>query len=332
MSEVSYKNLNERNDVINPENNCFVCGLRFGSAGILYTKKYQCTVCFCFICAECSSHTTENLETCKELRKCTFCFLNTIISQIVQDFKQNLELLAQETTLLELKIEESNRKLISKINKSNLAQERIIAFNASTSKDQADYKSLKSELKSLQTGLFNTIEELEESLKNIESAVSEKNKSKWLLEQDLKRSKETFESDHKLLASLKAQLGSLQDSYTIEMRTLESLNVLNKEKRLQKKLSSKEGKILYSIEEETTKLETIFHENQKIFEEIKKIQGNSKTNSIITFEEVSTNNEEEENIKEILIRIQNQKNQIFHLRSELASHDMQDKVCKCLII
>jgi uncharacterized small protein (DUF1192 family) len=87
------------------------------------------------------------------------------------------------------------------------------------------------------------------------------------------------------------------------------------------------------IEEDLEKLDLLAEENAKISEILTKTEESSVTTSVVTIEEASTNQEDEESVKEISMRIQEQLAEINKLKFELQKRDEEvaNKACACLL-
>ena len=187
------------------------------------------------------------------------------------------------------------------------------------------------DLERLKLELQENIKVLEMSFKETESELLKDQENESLVAKDLNESKDFLSSNRKLLNSLKNKLAVLQDENIGKLRTLENLRKNAEEIKAQKK-SSKESKLRITIEEEAFGIESLHAENIKISEDIKRFEENSKTTSIGTFGDESTNHEEED-LKEILSKIQDQQADISSLKFQLENKNsqFQNRQCKCLV-
>lgn len=150
---------------------------------------------------------------------------------------------------------------------------------------------------------------------------------------ELTQKEEFHKSIKRQLVSLRNDLALLQDENYENIKKIEDkkIELTNFHSRSD---SRKKTKLKSNIVENSQKFEGLLEENSKIEEFIQVTEGSSRTGSITTMEEASTNNEEDESLKEISLKLQEQQAAIWQLNQEIERKKIQDlshKSCKCFI-
>lgn len=260
-------------------------------------------------------------------KSCKMCFKSKTALKVIKSMHKELSKLHTKQVKLLSEIQNSNRKLNSKLEKCSRQSEKIEAFNVLTQKLNLSHEeSLTSldlqreELQSLmQTHKFSIVS-ISKSLELCHdfSKSSQSNLSQVKLEKNL-----LIDS----LTQLRNNLSSLQDANLSSFKALESTKTFTSELKSHKKQSKKKQIILNLIQEELSKITALSLENDELSKEVKHTE--ESTNSAYTMDETSTNHEGEE----IAMKIKYQHDSISMLRLKMLRNgqSLESKTCTCLI-
>ena len=230
-----------------------------------------------------------------------------------------------------LKVKEKFRSRISDI---QTVLNKIKHSSKFTSNSLEDYYESLTYLGDSETSLKLQYSQLNAEISSLKSYLSQLKSTETKNSSELAQKEAFHKSIKKQLITLRNDLATLQDQNYENIKKLEDIKTdlktfhLGCQNRRKTRLKS-------LITEDLQKLEILLEENSKIEEFIQFTEGSSRTGSIATMEEVSTNNEEDESIKEISLKLLEQQTVIWQIKLEMERKNRQDlslKTCKCIIL
>lgn len=311
---------------------CKTCKKDMKSLGDFSLLASLCSKCKTQLCSSCEVSNILQQDSKNSKVLCNICYKDSIKSIALSQIIQSLSFYASEKSRLITENEKSQTKLNKRLNLQEKAIEKIKVFNEKTKQNTENSKKYIEELKQIQETLIGKLAlEQNENSKAQEYMNKVQNQHDLCLK-NLERHKEDLAGCKKQIIALRNELANLQDANISKTKQLDEL-----EQRLEEirciELSKKERKLRTMIEEDLEKLDLLAEENAKIIEILTKTEESSVT-SVVTMEEVSTNQEEEESVKEINMRIQEQLAEINKLKFELQKRDEEvaNKACACLLL
>lgn len=279
-------------------------------------------------CQECKSVFIGLEDTKNTCEQCTSLLIySRKLSYLCTSIPQTLE--PAQSKLMKVK-----NKFQARISDIQTVLNKIKHSTKFTSNSLEDYSESLTHLSDSQTILNLQYTQLNTEIQSLKSFISQLKLTESEKSSELAQKESFHKSIKKQLITLRNDLATFQDENYENIKKLEDIKTDLKTFHLRSH-NRKKTKLKSMIAEDSQKLEVLLEENSKIEEFIQFTEGSSRTGSIATIEEVSTNNEEEESIKEISLKLQEQQTVIWQMKLEMEKKKRQDlssETCKCFIL
>ena len=312
---------------------CEICKSDFNSINSSLRLPIFCKVCLKQSCKACCFYKLRKIPQEKSSRICTECLRSKILSTLLQELHLKISNLSIEKETLSKQLAKSTVKLDLKLEKCNKRSQKIHEFNKKIKDDALKNELQKEELNQHRSKLTATQNTIKISLEGVEIILNTSKETKKSVESDLEQAKVLKDSVHEVLCNLRNNLAALQDENLQMFKKIDDLKSSIEKPRVKKRNLSRKESLRWHINDQALLIEDLANENASLIQEVMITEEFSQKGSVFTTEEASTNHEEEENLKELSLRIKEQYDSISKLKLRLQSQDdpLRSQACTCSI-